>query len=344
MLGAAAVQRYSSYPSVRFLLHPQGLLGYTEAIMILLLILALVVLFILWNATLFGYKDRNTEAIEPDLDNLFGPMASPIILTKEGNTKAILMPHGFPSTPSIYLYSSERFFAEGIDVHAPLLPGFGSDPEYFGRTTFTQWFDYLSRYYERLRAEYETVYVLGISMGGLMTLKLAEIYADTPQAPDAAVSIAAPVVYNSIKDGIITDWRGYFALRTLSLFTPSVGAKVVQGITSSEDGGNDWYGYGGLYLRPGISLINAMKTVRKDLGKITCPLLVIHDRGDKTVPFKNVKVIEAEHNSRSFTILETEMPPYNHTRHALLMYPSVQKELTDTIIAFLKEHDEDEKA
>lgn len=309
-----------------------------------ILIIVAIALFLLWNITLFGYKDRAVHPIESDESTLFDPKAGPITITGGGNRSAILLVHGFPSTPSIYTYSSAVFAEAGLDVYAPLLPGFGTDPDEFVKTTFTQWFDSLCRTYERLRGEYETLYVLGISMGGMMTLKIGETYCAGPLAPDKLVSIAAPVVYNSVRDGIITDWRQYF-MRTLALFVPSIGARVKAGFAEGEDGSKDWCGYSGLFLRPGLSLVHAMKQVRKDLGLITCPLYAIHDRGDRTVPFANINIIEAEHKSSDFRVLKTEMPPFNHTRHALLMYHSVQQELTHTILTFLLEKEmTDDKA
>ena len=296
--------------------------------------IAVIVLFLIWNITLFGYKDRAVHPIESDESKVFCPEARPIVLKKEGHSGAILLVHGFPATPSTYTYSSRVFFEAGLDVYVPLLPGFGTDPKEFVKTTFTQWFDYLCRYYEHLRGEYETLYVLGISMGGMMTLKIGETYCGGPKAPDKLVSIAAPVVYNSMKDGIITNWRQSF-LRTVALFTPSIGARTTAGKKEGEDGSQDWYGYNGLFLRPGLSLVYAMRQVRRELGQISCPLFVIHDRGDSTVPFGNCEIIEREQQSSDFKILKPEMPPMGHSRHALLTYYSVQADLTQRIIAFL---------
>lgn len=299
-----------------------------------IIILLAAALFLLWNITLFGYKDRYVKPIDSDEERVFSPKARSITIKGEGNRAAILLVHGFPSTPSIYTYSSEVFAQAGLDVYAPLLPGFGTDPHEFVKTSFTQWFDFLCRTYERLRGEYEQLYVLGTSMGGMMTLKIGETYCSGPLAADKLVSIAAPVVYNSLRDGIITDWRQYF-MRTLALFVPAIGSGIKAGSTTGEDGSKDWCGYSGLFIRPGLSLVHAMKRVRRDLGLISCPLFVIHDRGDRTVPFGNCEIIEREHKSTHFKILKTEMGPFNHTRHALLMYHSVQKELTQTILAFL---------
>lgn len=299
-------------------------------------IVLLLILFVLWNTTLVGYRDKQTHMLTTDESKVFCEEAKSIIHT-QGSTTAILMVHGFPTTPAMYSYSAQRFKSAGFDVYVPLLPGFGTDPKDLEQTTFTQWFDYLCRYYEDLRSRYQTLYVLGTSMGGMMTLKLGELYCNTDKAPDKLVTIAAPVVYNSIKERVFTDWRLYFS-RTLSLFVASINAHIVAGNGKGDDGADNWYGYGGLFIRPGISLVHAMGKVRKDLGKITCPLFSIHDVNDRVIPFKNLKIIEREQNSKAFRLLATEMGDYNHSRHALLSYHSIQASLTDTILEFLQEN------
>lgn len=300
-----------------------------------IIILLVVILFVLWNTTLLGYRDKPTNPLSVDESKVFCEEARSII-HKNGNKTAILLVHGFPSTPSIYQYSAKRFSEAGMDVYAPLLPGFGTDPVAFSHTTFSQWFEYLGRTYEELRKQYPTLYVLGVSMGGLMTLKLGETYCATQYAPDKLVTIAAPVVYNSIKDGVFTDVRQYFA-RTLALFTAAVKPQVVQGDSNGEDGSELWYGYKGLFVRPGLSLVHAMQQVRKKLFLITCPLFSIHDVNDRTVPHHNLDIIADEQNSSHFKRLDTKMGNYRHSHHALLLYRSIQGSLTDTILAFLQD-------
>ncbi len=307
------------------------------------IIIIAIILFILWNITLVGYRDKHTEALDVDLSKVFCEEAKSIVLKQDSKT-AILLVHGFPSTPSVYKYSSEKFFQAGMDVYAPLLPGFGTDPMAFADTTFTQWFSYLCKYYENLRSSYETLYVLGISMGGAMTLKLGETYCNSEKAPDALVSIAAPVTYNSlIRDGIISDYKQYFA-RTLALFKAQINAHIVQGNPKGDDGSEYWYGYGGIFIRAGLSLVHAMKQIRKDLHKITCPLLSIHDVNDGVVPFKNQAIITAGHKSSRFKDMQTHMEKHKHPRHALLLYRSIQGELTQTIIDFLQDKEDEADA
>ncbi len=304
-----------------------------------ILILILISLFTFWNVSLIGYKDKVLTPLELDENAVFSEKAKSILLKQEA-AQAILMIHGFPSTPSLYSYSAQRFYEAGWDVHVPRIPTFGSDPKAFEKTNFTQWFDYICRYYEQMRIDYPTVHLLGTSMGGLMALKLGEKYCNTDQAPDKIVTIAAPVVYNSIRDGIITSPISY-VMRTVGLFTASIGAKAVDGNPKGDDGNEEWVGYNGQFVRAGLSLVHGMKDVRKNLGNITCPLFSIHDVNDKTVPFGNLAIIQRENGSKAFKALETHMGDFKHNRHALLLYHSIQEELTTTIIEFLQTKEKD---
>ena len=299
-----------------------------------IIILLLLIAFILWNTSLIGYRDKQTQRLQTDESKVFCEMARSITY-KQGSNTAILLVHGFPSTPAMYTYSAKRFHDAGFDVYSPLMPGFGTDPKDLEQTTFTQWFDFICRYYEDLRSKYETLFVLGTSMGGLMTLKLGEHYCKSDKKPDKLVTIAAPVVYNSFREGIFTDKRQYIA-RTLALFKPSINVRIITENSKGEDGSDQWYGYGGTFIRPGLSLVHAMPSVRKNLGSITCPLFSIHDVNDRVIPFKNLKIIEREQKSPNFRSLVTTMGDFNHGRHSLLSYHSIQASLTDTILDFLQ--------
>jgi len=307
------------------------------------IILVILVVLFLWNWCLPFYHEKHTEKLPaPDESKCFSEKCKSIILTQQSD-KAILLIHGFPSSPQIYQYAAKRFFEEGYDVYAPLMPGFGTSIEDFTQTSFCQWFDYMASYYERLRKQYPTMHVLGISMGGAITLKLAETYCDTPQAPDAICTIAAPVVYNSLHDRIITNPLFAFS-RSLTFFKDTFDAYVTDHNPKGDDGNEDWTGYHGLFISQGLSLIYNLKFIRHDLKKISCPFFAIQDKKDKTVPFGNLGIIQRENISPHFSTLETDMEKHNHTYHCLLMYHSIQKQLTDTILAFFKEYEHDDKA
>lgn len=302
--------------------------------LVILIIAIFIVFFILWNTTLLFYKDRNVETLKDDEDKIFSERCKSIYYNTD-NEEAVLLIHGFPTCPQMYEYACARLREDGFAVYAPKIPTFGTDYDEFSKTTFTQWFNYISSFYEDVRKKHKKVYVLGVSMGGAMTLKIAEKYSDTTLSPDKIIVIAAPVVYNSFRYRVWTSVSTYLA-RTVSLFTPHIGAKYVKGNPSGEDGNEDWTGYGGTFIKQGISLIHNLKFIKKELYKVKVPIYSLHDTQDTTVPFKNQEIILNNIASKKVVKRVATMQNYNHSKHSLLMYKSVQKEYLDDIIKFIK--------
>lgn len=294
---------------------------------VLSIILLFLVLLVCWNLFLPGYREPYTSVLAaPDESRCFSPKCRSIIKTG-GNDKAILMIHGFPSTPYLYTFFADHFFQEGYDVYAPLLPGFGTDPKDLERTSFSQWYGYIRSYYLKLRKQYGTVIIMGHSMGGALAIKLAEEFQETDQRPDALVSISAVVSYRKLSRLFV---------RTLAAIKPSYGT-FTQSHQDRDDGQEEWTGYGGIFPRAGLSLIANLPQIRKGIPSLTIPFYAVQDKGDKTVPFSSLKTIEKLQQSERFQVWEMDMGKRSHTRHNLPMYRSVQKELASSISLFLRD-------
>ncbi len=301
--------------------------------MVYVIIVCLFILFVGWNACLWGYRDTHTEPIEPQPDQVFDPRCLPIILEHDPPAKrALIMVHGFPSTPHTYEHVAKSAYAAGYDVFVPLLPGFGTKPKDLYETTFTQWYGYLARFYLDKRVAYAFVGVIGTSMGGALTLKLGEDFCGTPKTPDALVTIAAPVFINDLRKRVIQRWNMYL-MRTVALFTPALSPDLHHGGTTKNDGEEIWIGYRGTFVRAGLSLVYALKGIRKNLYRITCPLMSFHDSKDGTVPYQNLQVIAQHVQAKPFIERTVEMTS-SHTHHVLLMYPSIQNILFGEILDF----------
>jgi carboxylesterase len=124
--------------------------------------------------------------------NAFSMDASPTapftLRPKASNGAAVLMLHGFTGSPWEVRPLGEALFARGYHVHAPLLPGHGTDPQGMVGVSERQW---LEAAREGLRAlpEGHTVFLAGLSMGALLSLVLAR---EEPEAVKALV-LMAPV-------------------------------------------------------------------------------------------------------------------------------------------------------
>ncbi len=304
--------------------------------MVILIVVIFLILLLGWSSQLWGYRDRSVEKLSVNLDRVFDPRCLPITKRhKEGAKSAIIMVHGFPSTPYSFTYAAQRGYEAGYDVYAPLLPGFGTAVEDLYDTTFTQWYNYLKELFLEKRGEYDHLYVLGTSMGGAMTLRLGEEMQGN-NAPDGLVTVAAPVFFNDLRLGAVQNWLFYF-MRIVGLFTPALSPTIYKGGEVENDGDELWMGYKGSFIRGGVSFMHALKSIRKNLNQIEVPLMALHDRGDRTVRFENLAEIEKGVNSSNFISYPTAMEG-SHRKHVLLMYHSVQEQLMDDILTFLGEN------
>lgn len=293
-------------------------------------------LFLYANSTFF-FKEKSDFAPKTNFDDCFSEFVKPVELSKK-RKQAIIMVHGFPSSPSSYRTSADIFFKQGYDVFVPLLPGFGTSPKNFVETNFTQWYNYLKKYYLEKRAKYDKLYVIGTSMGGSLTLKLAEEFSETEFAPTAIATAAAPVFLNNLRLGVCRQ-PAIYAVRILSLFTKSVKATINNGKTPEResDGDGMWRGYEGLFPKQTYSLYMNLKLIKKDLKKITVPIFLGHCKKDKTVPFRNMLYIADQIKSKNVKLEIVNMKDgFKHNYHCLFMYDSIREQLVDKVINFYK--------
>ncbi|NLB88609.1 MAG: alpha/beta fold hydrolase [Syntrophomonadaceae bacterium] len=86
---------------------------------------------------------------------------------------AILFIHGFTASPSeVYPVAKLVHQTSGATVSGVLLPGHGSHPRFLNRTTWRDWYSTVESESKYLLANYEKVYVVGLSLGGLLAMYL----------------------------------------------------------------------------------------------------------------------------------------------------------------------------
>jgi len=98
--------------------------------------------------------------------------AGPIDLPTDGR-HALLLLHGFGDTPQTLEYLAAFLHGQGWAVRAPLLPGHGRTLDAFAASRAGEWIDHARSEFDRLQARYETVAIVGQSMGGALATILA---------------------------------------------------------------------------------------------------------------------------------------------------------------------------
>ena len=92
----------------------------------------------------------------------------------DGGPVGVLVLHGFTGSPRTVRPWAEHLAAAGLTVRAPLLPGHGGTWQQLAKTGWTDWYAVAEQAFAELCARCEQVFVAGISMGGCLSLRLAE--------------------------------------------------------------------------------------------------------------------------------------------------------------------------
>jgi len=201
-------------------------------------------------------------------------MTAPILpgcepLVAEGSNLGVLVLHGFTGSPASMRSLAEGFAERGYTVEMPLLPGHGTDLVDMIPTRWADWYGEADAAYGRLSARCERVAVVGLSMGGGLSLALAEHHRDV-----AALGLVNPMcqpVSAELREGIDA------LLESGVEYFDSIGSDIAKEDTSELS-------YPGTPLEAVKSLSIAMETVHADLGKVVAPTLVLTSVQDHVVP------------------------------------------------------------
>lgn len=92
---------------------------------------------------------------------------------KGSRTSGVLVVHGFTGNPSSMREIAERFAEEGFHVELPRLAGHGTSVEDMIPTRWSDWSRDADLAYQTLASRCTKIVVVGLSMGGALTLWLA---------------------------------------------------------------------------------------------------------------------------------------------------------------------------
>ena len=160
-------------------------------VLIVLCAITVIILLIGYH----GLPEQELPLTEPDLTKVIKG-AEPVFF-KGNSGRAVLLIHGFRSTPQSLKYLGRKLNQNGYTVYIPLLPGHGVNYDYFAKSRFYHYYKITYKKALEIRNRHQNFYIIGLSMGGALTLKLLEELLEQ-LLPDAAVIISDPVFLNKI--------------------------------------------------------------------------------------------------------------------------------------------------
>ncbi|MET0764436.1 MAG: alpha/beta fold hydrolase [Blastococcus sp.] len=194
----------------------------------------------------------------------------------DGRT-GVLLVHGFTGTPMSMHPWGEHLAAEGFAVRCPLLPGHGTRWQDANASTHDQWTTTVENAFDELAAACDRVFVAGLSMGGTLATRLAEVRPD---------DVAGLVLVNP---ALLTQRLDAKLLPMLARITPSW-APIASDIKKP---GVEELAYPKLPTRAMMQLRALWALTRADLGRVTAPVIVFHSVEDHVVEPVNSTILLA---------------------------------------------------
>jgi carboxylesterase len=194
------------------------------------------------------------------------PGAEPYSAT--GDTRGALVLHGFTGNPQSMRELALAISDAGFTVELPLLPGHGTDIADMLPTRWEDWSGAAEEAYTELAARSDAIVVVGLSMGGLLTVWLAEHHPEI-----AAIAVVNPLLAAPDADTVALVEA---MLESGEEVAPGIGSDIAkEGVAESA--------YPGLPLRPALSLFAAAGDVGAELESVTCPVLLFTSTQDHVV-------------------------------------------------------------
>jgi carboxylesterase len=201
-------------------------------------------------------------------------------MSHEGSTDVgVLVLHGFTGNPSSMRGLADAMVAIGHHVEMPRLPGHGTTIDDMLDTGWADWTAEVLAAHERLAGRVDTVVVMGLSMGGSLTLwsgltlpGVAGLVCVNP-ATMAQPAEVIEMITEMVADG--------------TEIAPAIGGDIA-------DPDAVEIAYDGVPLRAMLSLMNEGLIPMADrFGELTMPLLLITSRQDHVVEPANSEHLAA---------------------------------------------------
>ncbi len=213
----------------------------------------------------------------------FAQAAQPVSIDNSSKI-GVLVIHGFTSTVSSMRYMIQGMADAGFNVEAPRLTGHGTTADELNKAKFGDWINDIENALTRLKLTSNYIFVMGLSLGGGLTLYLAEHHPE----------LSGVIVINNI-----SRFPAYQRLLVpiVKIFTktmPAIGDDI-------KDSTQHEIAYDKNPLLALNELFKLTDIINKNLKKISMPILIFKSTIDHVVSqnsatyvYKNVSSADKE--------------------------------------------------
>jgi carboxylesterase len=193
----------------------------------------------------------------------------------DGGPVGVLLCHGFTGSPQTLRPWADYLVQQGFAVSLPRLPGHGTTWPDMARTDWQDWYAEVDRAFSALASRCEQTFVFGLSMGGCLALRLAEVHGSAVRglvlvnpslAPDTKLLLLAP------------------ALKYVLRSVPGIASDI-------KKPGERELGYDRVPVRAAATLPKLWGVTTRQLGDVTQPVLVYRSTEDHVVGPASMRVL-----------------------------------------------------
>lgn len=196
----------------------------------------------------------------------------------DGGPVGVLVVHGFTGCPQSMRPWAEHLAKAGYTVSLPRLPGHGTRWEDLQLTRWPDWYGEIDNAFSALAARCDQVFVMGLSMGGTLSLRLAE---QRPKEISGLVLVNPSIMMKDPRLIVMP------ILRRIVATQPGIASDIKKpGVTELA--------YEKVPLNAFASLIELWSRVRADLDRITAPILMFRSSIDHVVQAINGETLRKE--------------------------------------------------
>ncbi|WP_191562233.1 alpha/beta hydrolase [Metabacillus idriensis] len=203
----------------------------------------------------------------------------------EGNHVGILISHGFTGSTQSMRPLGEAYAKSGYTVCGPRLKGHGTHYEEMEATTYEDWIASLEEGYQWLKERCDTIFVTGLSMGGTLTLYMAQKHPEIKAIIPINAAIEIPTMAG--------------AQQVQARYLDAIGSDI-------KDPAVTELAYEKTPVQSMREIIKLMAIVKNNLHEISCPSLIFVSSEDHVVPPDNSRIIYEEISSADKKLITLE--------------------------------------
>lgn len=193
----------------------------------------------------------------------------------DGDGIGVCLVHGFTGSPAAMVPWARTLAAQGWTVRVPRLPGHGTRWQEMNLTRWQDWYSEAHRAVDELRRACDAVFVMGLSMGGALSLRLAQEGGDSI----AGLVLVNPAVHSERPDRHLLPYLRYVV-------------PAFPGISNDiNKPGQDEIAYDKIPLKAAYSMTQLWSTVKQDIARVRQPLLLFRSADDHVVEPSNAEWI-----------------------------------------------------